>query len=222
MGHPTKPSFYVGCMNAMSTFSHVLMGAAAILAFALVEESNPSVYNAHVYITVIGVTLLCSQAILSVNPHVGFQDNFMYPQKSKLYWIIQIIGCTLTLVGAWLGIAAMPGRIAPGLIYYPHGMVGFVASILTAVTLVGAITNLLLEEKLTSSTKSLYVIVGTLTIIMTYVAMVLQFDRAARNAVIYRSGTVAITVGLVFAILPFVALVVMTGARVVVTGSIKS
>lgn len=51
------------------------------------------------------VTLLCSQAILSVNPYAGFEDNFMYPKKSKSYWIIQIIGSVLVLCGACIGVA---------------------------------------------------------------------------------------------------------------------
>ncbi|CAH1640268.1 unnamed protein product [Spodoptera littoralis] len=112
MSSPPKVSFYVGCMNATYTVAHILMGGAVFLTFALADLNENSLYKAHVCTTIIGVTLLCSQAVLSVNPYVGFEDNFMYPQKSKTYWLIQILGSALVLSGACIGIASVGEKVS--------------------------------------------------------------------------------------------------------------
>ncbi|XP_022816667.1 uncharacterized protein LOC111349692 [Spodoptera litura] len=276
MASPPKISLYVGCMNAINTVAHILMGGALFLTFALADGNDPALYKAHACMTILGVTLLCSQAILSVNPYVGFEDNFMYPQKSKTYWLIQILGSVLVLIGACIGIALVSETTfgfelpfpTPGLVLvqhlqtshgiigllvlllaavslftllwsqallsvnpqkgfehnfvYPkksqkywiiqiighatafsgtylgisavsesrehiingvsvqhlgttHGLMGLVIMLLTAVNLVGASANLLKEQPINGYMNTLYVVVGTVTLIMAYIVICMHF-----------------------------------------------
>ncbi|XP_050550602.1 uncharacterized protein LOC118266447 isoform X2 [Spodoptera frugiperda] len=250
MSSPPKVSFYVGCMNTINTIAHLLMGGTIFLTFAVSDIYTPSIllsqpllFEAHVVTTMIGVTLLCSQAILSVNPYAGFEDNFMYPKKSKSYWIIQIIGSVLVLCGACIGVAHVSEMIptindtplkiedwpypTPGIrlkhFSSDHGIIGFLVLLLAAASLVGAIANLAIKDKLSSAMKASYTVVGTITILLAYIAVSIKFGDF--NKLLdyiepdHEIGTFSL--GISFAVLSLSALLIMMGARVFVTRSIN-
>ncbi|KAH9641173.1 hypothetical protein HF086_013030 [Spodoptera exigua] len=119
-----KPSasVYVGCMNVMNTVTHVLMGGAGFFGIAIGEMGFLRKFSAHTFLSVIGLTILCSQAILLVNPYRGSKDSLKYSKKTKTYWIVQIVGCSLVFIGACLGISLVAD-------FYkhfssPHGVMG--------------------------------------------------------------------------------------------------
>ncbi|KAH9641175.1 hypothetical protein HF086_013032 [Spodoptera exigua] len=233
MSSPPKVSFYVGCMNAINTLAHVLMGGALFLTISLIDGESIARLKGHACTTIIGVTILCSQAILSVNPYAGFEDNFMYPRKSKVYWIIQIIGSLLVVAGACVGVALVfetsnitlpfpiPVTINTRHLQTSHAIVGFLVLLLGSVSLVGAIANLLLGEKIKSFMKTLYVVVGTITIIMAYIAICIKFGDYNKAMSTFGLSNATIPLGITFAVLSFVALLVMMCARVIMTGSIR-
>lgn len=88
-------------------------------------------------------------------------------------------------------------------------------------SLVGAIANLMLEEKLKSFMKSLYVIVGTLTIVMAYIALSIKFGDIKKIFAAAGITSSTLPLGISFAVLSCGALLVMMCARVIVTGSIR-
>lgn len=237
MSSPPKVSLYVGCMNAIYTVAHILMGGAVFLTFALADLNENALYKAHACTTIIGVTLLCSQAVLSVNPYVGFEDNFMYPQKSKTYWLIQILGSALVLSGACIGIASVGETVSaiddfpfpiPGLpgvsvkhLQTDHGIIGFLVLLLAAVTLVGAIANLVIAERLKSFMKILYMLLGTGTIILAYIAVCIKFGDYNKTLSLFGDEIAILSLGISFSVLSFGALLVMMGGRVFVTRSIQ-
>lgn len=219
----------------ITTLAHLLMGGALFLTFILIDGEDSARLKAHACTTALGITILCSQAVLSVNPYVGFEDNFMYPHKSKLYWIIQIIGSGLVACGACVGVALVyenssnilpiptpiPVQFPTRHLQNAHTVVGFLVLLLASVTLVGAVANLLLGEKIKSFMKTLYVVAGTITILMAYIAICIKFGDINKlfSAVGVNSSTLPL--GISFAVLSCAALLVMMCARVVVTGSIK-
>lgn len=54
--------------------------------------------------------LLVSQAVLSLNPRSGWGDNLKYPQKTKIYWGLQVLGSLLALIGGVMAIVAVGER----------------------------------------------------------------------------------------------------------------
>ncbi|XP_022815540.1 uncharacterized protein LOC111348855 [Spodoptera litura] len=215
-------SLYVGCMNVMNTVAHVLMGGAAFFGI-VIGDGLSSKLSAHCIMIVIGFTILCSQAILSVNPYKGFNEEFKFPKKTKMYWIIQIIGCIVVFVGACLGLAAVGsntvsvGPIQAGGKHFTtaHAITGFIVMIFVAVKLVGAIANLLLADRLNTLMKTIHVIVSIITISMAYITICIKYGDL--NSSYFSSPSWAIA----FSAITIFSLLLMTGARVFMTGSIK-
>ncbi|CAH0695872.1 unnamed protein product [Spodoptera exigua] len=217
-----KPSasVYVGCMNVLNTITQLLMGGAGFFGIALGDLVPLKKLNIHSILTAIGLTILCSQAILLVNPYKGFNDNFKFPKKTKFYWIIQIIGCVLVLAGACLGIAmiseGLSGILNQGKhLQTSHGITGFIVMLLVSVKLVGAIVNLIFADRLSNFMKILYVIVSIVTIVMGYISVCIKYGDV--NVSNFSSPAWAIS----FSVLTMVSLLLMSGARVLMTGSIK-
>ncbi|XP_035435878.2 uncharacterized protein LOC118266509 [Spodoptera frugiperda] len=217
-----SPSLYVGCMNVLNTAAHVLMGGAAFFGL-VIGDAYPSKLTAHSFLIVIGLTILCSQAILSVNPYKGFNENFKFPKKSKMYWIIQIIACTVVFIGATLGIAAVgdmtvslgPINVGAKHFYSSHGVIGLIVMIFVSVKLVGALANLFLADRLSTLMKTIHVIVSTITISMAYITISIKYGDV--NDKYWSSPSWAIA----FSVFTMIALLLMTVARVLMTGSIK-
>lgn len=222
MGKP-PPSLYVVCMNVMNTVAHVLMGGVAFFGI-VIGDVLPSKFTAHSYFAVIGLTILCSQAIMSVNPYKAFNENFKFPKKSKTFWIVQIVGCIVVFVGACLGIAGINsltisvGSIQASVKHFStsHGIIGLMVMLLVSVKLLGAIGNLLLSERFNNLMKTIYVIVSIVTISMAYLAICVKYGDINDRYWSAPSWAIAFTV------FTMLSLWLMTGARVFMTGSINN
>lgn len=193
---PDEPvSAFIVCMNVTNTVTHLLLGAVAFFAFIIANSLNvlnlPK-FTAHIYLSVIGYVLLVSQAVLSLNPRSGWGDNLKYPQKTKIYWGLQVLGSLLALIGGVLAIVGVEEQVdssftIPGTgITIPleinhlssaHHIVGLVAMLLTGVSLVGGLANLICMNLVNSSIlKSLYSCVMTLSLIIAFTAICLGFN----------------------------------------------
>ncbi|CAH1640266.1 unnamed protein product [Spodoptera littoralis] len=221
MGKPPNSS-YVVCMNVMNTVTHVLMGGVAF--FGIVIGDVLPEFTAHSYFAVIGLTILCSQAIMSVNPYKAYNENFKFPKKSKTFWIVQIVGCIVVFVGACLGIAGVSsltisvGPIQASVKHFStsHGIIGLMVMLLVSVKLLGAIGNLLLSERFNNLMKTIYVIVSIVTISLAYLAICVKYGDIHDHYWSEPSWAIAFTVFTMLSVWS------MTGARVFMTGSINN
>lgn len=95
--------------------------------------------------------------------------------------------------------------------------------LLAAASLVGAIANLAIKEKLSSAMKASYTVVGTITILLAYIAVSIKFGDFNKLLDYIEPGHEigTFSLGISFAVLSLSALLIMMGARVFVTRSIN-
>nr|XP_021182190.2 uncharacterized protein LOC110370624 [Helicoverpa armigera] len=213
-GGPEKyqMSSFVVWLNVLTTVTHFLLGAIAFTGFLIVNPFwNVPKLSTHVYFVMIGYMVLMSQVLLSYNLNTGFTNNLRFPQKRMFHWIMQVIGAGIAFIGCCLGLAANADADIEHLTTN-HGIIGFIAMLLTAVSFVGGIMHIIKWEQMSNKFfEGLYVCVFTLTLIFAHSAFCIRiadFGNGVSEVMVIFFSVIALILTL---IMTFIDFLVRTG-----------
>uniref|UniRef100_A0A2A4K6S9 ascorbate ferrireductase (transmembrane) n=1 Tax=Heliothis virescens TaxID=7102 RepID=A0A2A4K6S9_HELVI len=208
-----RMSPFVVWVNVATTVTQFLLGSVAFLALLVANPFWDFIpkFSAHVYFVVIGYMILMSQVLLSYNLNTGFTNNLRFPKKRTLHWFLQVIGSTIALIGCCLGLATNADSDIDHL-ETTHGIVGFIAMLMTAVSLVGGLMHIIKWKQMSTMIyETSYAIVFTLTLIFAYTAFCIQMAEltdGANQVMIIFFTVIALLLTL---IMTFIDLLVRTG-----------
>ncbi|XP_063540318.1 probable transmembrane reductase CYB561D1 [Cydia strobilella] len=164
-------SSFIMCMNVINSITHWVLGAVAMVAITLAAIfPGSSHFIQHVYLCTIGYVVLMAQAILTFNPNNGWSRSMRYQDKKVIHWVMQIAGSLLAIIGSIIRIVNVSNNFQT-----PHGILGLIAMLLTALSLVGGIIGLYTK---TAAIKILHSCAGSLTLISAFICLCLGFDKA--------------------------------------------
>lgn len=163
-------SGFIMCMNVINSITHWVLGAVAMIAitFAIIFPGS-SHFIQHVYLCTIGYVVLMAQAILTFNPNNGWSRSMRYQDKKVIHWVMQIAGSLLAITGSIIRITNISNNFQS-----PHGILGLIAMLLTALSLVGGIIGL---NTKTATIKILHSCAGSLALISAFICLCLGFDK---------------------------------------------
>ncbi|XP_026742840.1 uncharacterized protein LOC113504628 [Trichoplusia ni] len=170
--------FFLVIMNIINSLTHMLLGCIVISAFIYANVARASTFKQHIYLCVFGYVILMAQAVLTFNPHNGWSTNIKFPVKRKLHAVMQICGSSLAIAGTAVQMASVFNNLRS-----THGIFGFIAFLLTVVSLVGGIYHLIYQNEMKGTLRFCHAIVGCLTLTSAFIALALGFD-SMRNSIL--------------------------------------
>ncbi|XP_063626567.1 uncharacterized protein LOC134798156 [Cydia splendana] len=164
-------SSFIMCMNVINSITHWVLGAVAMAAITLAAIfPGSSHFIQHVYLCTIGYVVLMAQAILTFNPNNGWSRSMRYQDKRVIHRVMQIAGSLLAITGSIIRMVNLTNNFQS-----PHGILGLIAMLLTAISLVGGIIGLYTK---TTAIKLLHACAGSLTLISAFICLCLGFDKS--------------------------------------------
>ncbi|KAG7301460.1 hypothetical protein JYU34_014418 [Plutella xylostella] len=160
-------------MHVVNTLTHLLLGAVIILGvlcgnyYSIIKGP----LSAHIYLCVVGYVVLMSQAVLSLSPYNGWSQTFSYQEKRFMHWVLQIAGSALAITGSIIKIVDTPDNFQT-----VHGIIGLIALLLTCLSMIGGIINLLFFKVNPKIIKILHASLGLLTLCVAYLSLIFAFS----------------------------------------------
>ncbi|CAG9123816.1 unnamed protein product [Plutella xylostella] len=115
--------------------------------------------------------VLMSQAVLSLSPYNGWSQTFSYQEKRFMHWVLQIAGSALAITGSIIKIVDTPDNFQT-----VHGIIGLIALLLTCLSMIGGIINLLFFKVNPKIIKILHASLGLLTLCVAYLSLIFAFS----------------------------------------------
>ncbi|XP_030026521.1 uncharacterized protein LOC115444754 [Manduca sexta] len=173
---PDSPTLTV-IMNVVMTGTHIVIGAVSLSAFLFSNIFvGTSSMTQHIQLCVFGYVILMSQAILTFSPH-SWANSLMYPKKKIIHLVMQVVGSLMAIVGSIIRFASLTDHLQSA-----HGILGFIAFILTVVSLVGGVMNLIFPKHLSTLLfRLVHICVGILTISVAFLSLCFGFNDLYRT-----------------------------------------
>ncbi|XP_004933387.1 transmembrane reductase CYB561D2 [Bombyx mori] len=164
-------------LNVVNTVTHVLIGAVALSAFIFANVFHgTNNLKQHIYLCVTGYVILMSQAILTFSPNNGWTNSLKYPNKKMVHWVMQVSGSILAIAGSIIRFTNLNEHMQTA-----HGILGLIALILTVISLIGGVVNLIFPKQTSALIlRSLHACFGLLTVSVAFICLCLGFDTIYR------------------------------------------
>ncbi|XP_059060920.1 uncharacterized protein LOC131853865 [Achroia grisella] len=188
-------SVAVTILNIINAITHWMLGGVAISAFMYANNlkifSPISTISTHIYLCVSGYVLLMSLAVTSMSPYSGFSRTFNQKQKKTIHFVLQVLGSILALAGSILRITSLNENFNS-----THGILGWVAMILTFLSLIGGVINLY-SQKLNLFPfliRSCHACIGCVTLIVAFLCLIFGFTQVRFMGEINANMSIGLTV----------------------------
>ncbi|XP_048483651.1 uncharacterized protein LOC119690288 isoform X3 [Plutella xylostella] len=159
-------------LNIFNTITHMVIGGVTLVAivFALRPGFSDD-FRQHIIMCTVGYVVLMSQAVLSLSPYNGWSQTFLYQEKRFMHWVLQIAGSALAITGSIIKIVDTPDNFQT-----VHGIIGLIALLLTCLSMIGGIINLLFFKVNPKIIKILHTCLGLLTLCVAYLSLIFAFS----------------------------------------------
>ncbi|XP_073821653.1 transmembrane reductase CYB561D2 isoform X2 [Musca autumnalis] len=131
-----KTCIWVTIQKILNTVNHTLIIFIAIFVTLLARSLEFKDTAMHMFLTVVGWHFLAAEALMSHYAHNPVTNKLSHRNKSRFHGILQLIGGSMSLLGAVGKIQATEDHFTTW-----HGKIGLASTILCVASLVGGIVN---------------------------------------------------------------------------------
>ncbi|XP_075981324.1 uncharacterized protein LOC142979961 [Anticarsia gemmatalis] len=180
-GHPgqRESKELVLCLNMTHNLTQMCLGGVIVSALILPNViSWYETVSIHIVLCTMGYFILMTQAVMAFSPY-GWANNLEYEKKKIIHLAFQVFGSILAIAGSIVKFADSDASFDSA-----HGICGFLAMLLTIITLIGGVLNFLFSNKMNNNLmKILHSCCGTVTLMFAFISLVFALHYYYRTAV---------------------------------------
>ncbi|KAG7301462.1 hypothetical protein JYU34_014420 [Plutella xylostella] len=160
-------------LNIFNTITHMVIGGVTLVAivFALRPGFSDD-FRQHIIMCTVGYIMLMCEAVLTFNSNNAWSHTLYHSQKKVAHLAVQVAGSSLALAGCIIRISGYGGKHFST----AHGVTGWLAFILTFISLIGGVLNLYLKQH-DKIIKICHASLGSATLILAATTLCLGFDK---------------------------------------------